>query len=171
MGGDLAPSLGGRKKIFADLSGKISIFTPKNSDDLFLVINQVFQILCVFIAVSLLYQMSYMTLSSQQKALFQQKNSLTTPIFSSLQAFAPIPQHYFSKYWGDQCMGHPHLKFLGGPSPQSPLGLRPWWFNIKNVLVFLMCAICFLSTEISEFESQQFDSLALKIFLESPQLK
>src|SRR6218665_1388543 len=63
--------------------------------------------------------MSYMTLSSQQKSLFQQ-NSLTTPIFPSLQAFAPIPQHYFSKYWGDQCMGRPPPQIWGGDRPPSP---------------------------------------------------
>src|SRR6218665_505464 len=52
--------------------------------------------------------------------------SLTTPIFYSLQAFAPIPQPYFSKYWGEPMHGPSlHLKFLGGPSPQSLLGLRP----------------------------------------------
>src|SRR6218665_2992909 len=49
-GGDLAPSLGGGKKFrgprfLNDVSsGKISIFTDRISDDLFLVINQVFQI-------------------------------------------------------------------------------------------------------------------------------
>src|SRR6218665_115736 len=44
-GGNLAPSLGGCKKIFADPDfRKISIFTAKISDDLFLVIDQVFQI-------------------------------------------------------------------------------------------------------------------------------
>src|SRR6218665_4163622 len=27
--------------------------------------------------------------------------------------------------WGDQCMGRPPPKILGGPSPQSSLGRRP----------------------------------------------
>src|SRR6218665_3790262 len=30
-------------------------------------------------------------------------------------------KHYFSKNWGDGCMGRPPTSnFLGGPSPQSP---------------------------------------------------
>ena len=51
-GGDLAPSLGGRKKFsrtkiseMTIFSGKIFILTPKISDDFFLVIDLVFQIL------------------------------------------------------------------------------------------------------------------------------
>src|SRR6218665_3722232 len=59
--------------------------------------------------------MSYLTLSSQEKHLFY-----------SVRTFTHIRQHYFSKYWGDQCMAVPHLKFWGGPSPQFPLGLRRW---------------------------------------------
>src|SRR6218665_800392 len=104
---------GTQKNFSRTFQETMSIFTPKNSDDLFLVIDQVFLIstLSFRFSVSLLYQMSYMTLSSQQKALFQQENSLATPIFSSLQAFAPIPQHYFSK--------------LGDRPPGPPLGLRP----------------------------------------------
>src|SRR6218665_3269772 len=27
---------------------------------------------------------------------------------------------YFLKYWGDGCMGRPHLKFFGRPSPSPP---------------------------------------------------
>src|SRR6218665_204146 len=27
---------------------------------------------------------------------------------------------YFSKYWGDQCMGRPHLKFWGDRPPSPP---------------------------------------------------
>src|SRR6218665_1013025 len=89
---------------------------------LFLVIDQVFLILTLFrFSLSLLYQMPYMTLSSQQKALFQQKNSLTTPIVSSLQAFAPIPQHYFSKYWGTNAWAVPPPHFLGGTAPPGKM--------------------------------------------------
>src|SRR6218665_317359 len=33
--------------------------------------------------------------------------------------------HYFSKYWGDGCMGSPPPQILGGPSPSLPLSLRP----------------------------------------------
>jgi len=38
--------------------------------------------------------------------------------------FLVIRQHYFSKYWVDECMGRPPPQTLGGPSP-SPLGFRP----------------------------------------------
>ena len=57
---------------------KISIFTPKNSYDLFLAVNQVFLIFTPFFrfSVALLCKMSYMTLSSQQKALFQKRRHL-----------------------------------------------------------------------------------------------
>src|SRR6218665_3003213 len=44
---------------------------------------------------------------------------------TSVHTFTRIRQHYFSKCWGDQCMGRPPPKILGGPFPQSPLGLRP----------------------------------------------
>src|SRR6218665_640032 len=75
-----------------------------------------FQILCVFI-VSNVIHVYYMTLSPQQKSLFQQKIPWRHLFFYSLQTFAPIPQHYFSKYWGDQCIGRPPPQILGGTSP------------------------------------------------------
>src|SRR6218665_204280 len=87
MGGDLAPSLGGRKKNFADFSEKkFPFFTPKNSDDLFLVIDQVFliltlsfQIICVFIVSNVKYNPFFTT-----KSPLSTKNSLTTPILFTL---------------------------------------------------------------------------------------
>src|SRR6218665_4028319 len=49
MGGDLAPNLGRTKKIFrGPISGKISIFRVKISDDLFLVIDLVLRIFPFF---------------------------------------------------------------------------------------------------------------------------
>src|SRR6218665_998500 len=32
----------------------------------------------------------------------------------------------------------PHLKFLGGPSPQSPLGLRPWLDLLQKQFVIII---------------------------------
>src|SRR6218665_3080310 len=76
-------------------------------------------------SVSLLYQMSYMTLSSQQKPSFNKRIPWRHLFFYSLQTFAPIPQHYFSKYWGRPMHGpSPYLKFWG-TVPPVPLGLRP----------------------------------------------
>src|SRR6218665_3541203 len=49
MGGDLAPNLGGTKKIFrGPISGKMSIFRVKISDDLFLVIDLVLRLFPFF---------------------------------------------------------------------------------------------------------------------------
>src|SRR6218665_1077455 len=51
-----------------------------------------------------------MTISSQEKHNFH-----------SVHAFTHIRQHYFSKYWGDQCMGGPPTSSFGGPvPPRSP---------------------------------------------------
>src|SRR6218665_3842824 len=47
----------------------------------------------------------YMTLSSQEK--------------HSVHTFTRI-QHYFSKYWGDGCMGRPPPQILGDRQPGSP---------------------------------------------------
>src|SRR6218665_3710158 len=92
----------------------------------FLVIDQVFLILIFFrFSVSLLYQMSYMTLSSQQKAFFQQRNSLTTPIFPLFKLSRPSHNTTSQNIRGDQCMGCPPTSNSGGTTPQSPLGLRP----------------------------------------------
>src|SRR6218665_2483679 len=85
---------------------------------LFLVIHQVFLILCIFIVSNVLSNVVYDPFFTTKNPL-SKKNSLTTPIFYSVQTFAPIPQHYFSKYSWDQCMGRPPLQILGGPSPQS----------------------------------------------------
>src|SRR6218665_149889 len=102
---------------------KISIFTPKNSDDLFLVIDQVFliftlsfQIIRIFTVQNVVYDPFF-----TRKRTVSEKNSSTTPIFFySVRAFAPISQNYFSKYWGDQCMGRPPTSSFRGTVPQSP---------------------------------------------------
>src|SRR6218665_302783 len=73
--------------------------------------------------ISLLPVMSYMSLSSQEKPLLQQ--IIPRHLFTLFMlSYAPY-KHYFSKYWGDGCMGHPHLRFFGGTVPIVPLGLRP----------------------------------------------
>src|SRR6218665_995650 len=91
---------------------------------------------------SLLPVMSYLTLSSQEKPLFQ-KIIPSRHLLYSVRAFARIRQTLcFSKYWGDGCMGrHPHLKF-GGTVPPAPLGLRPRIYrtnNLKNVRLSCIC--------------------------------
>src|SRR6218665_688153 len=88
----------------------------------FLVIDLVLRIFPFFSHIFRMFTMLnvvYMTISSQEKHNFH-----------SVHAFTHIRQHYFSKYWGDQCMGGPpHLNFWGDRPPQSPLGLRPWLFQ------------------------------------------
>src|SRR6218665_566740 len=58
--------------------------------------------------------MSYMTLSSQEKHLFY-----------SFHTFAHIRQHYFSKYWGDECMGRPTTSNFGENRPPIPPKFPP----------------------------------------------
>src|SRR6218665_2539494 len=105
-GGDLAPSLGGRKNFSRTKISEFLFSRPK--------------ILTTFFSVSFLCKMSYMTLSSQEKALFQKRIPSRHLFFYSVRAFTPIPQHFFSKYWGDQCMGRPPPQIFWGDRPPSP---------------------------------------------------
>src|SRR6218665_3947166 len=102
IGGDLAPSLGERKRNFADQDFSMkyfykrnSIFTQKISDDPFFVIDHVFQIFNIFTLLNVLYYDPFFT----TKTLISQNNSLMTPFFNSVCAFAQIRQHYYLKYW------------------------------------------------------------------------
>src|SRR6218665_2270526 len=46
--------------------------------------------------------------------------------FYSVHPFAHIRQHYFSKYWEDQCMGRPPPQiFFGGTVPPRSPPLHP----------------------------------------------
>src|SRR6218665_2069223 len=79
IGGDLAPSLGERKRNFADQDfsmkyfyKKNSIFTQKISDDPFFVIDHVFQIFNIFTLLNVLYYDPFFT----TKTLISQNNSL-----------------------------------------------------------------------------------------------
>src|SRR6218665_3964722 len=78
----------------------------------FLVIDLVLRIFPFFSYIFRMFTMLnvvYMTISSQEKHNFH-----------SVHAFTDIRQHYFSKYWEDQCMGGPPLNFWGDRPPQSP---------------------------------------------------
>jgi len=107
------PSLGGRKNFRGPrflwmtlFSGKNSYFHGKISDNLFfLVIHQVFWIFSFF------YQIF---------RIFPMFNVVKLTSFYSFHTFPRIRQDYFSKYWGDRCMGHPRLKFFGGRPPSPP---------------------------------------------------
>src|SRR6218665_2942284 len=119
MGGDLAPNLGGTKKIFSGpISGKMSIFRVKISDDLFLVIDLVLQIFPFFSHIFRMFTM----LNVVYDHFLTRK-----PPFSTLFILSRTSDNTASQNIGEgQCMGRPPSQILGGPSPQSPLGLRPW---------------------------------------------
>jgi len=120
-GGDLAPSLGGRKTFSADprflndvLLVKNVHFRGKNfswpffrhrpdlSDFPFLFPD--FPYVC--------YVKCHIWPFPHRKNTF----------FYSVHTFTRIRQHYFSKYWGDQCMGRPppQIFFGGGRPPSTP---------------------------------------------------
>jgi len=108
-GGDMAPSLGGRTnfrgpRFLNDVfSGRISIFKPKNSDDLFFFYSSTrfffifpffpsfFQILRIFTVLNVAYDPFF-------------------TFFYSVRSFACIRQRYFSKYWGRRMHGPPLLQ-------------------------------------------------------------
>src|SRR6218665_2543912 len=116
MGGDLAPNLEGPTKFFrGPISGKISIFRVKISDDLFF-----FWFLTSFFRFSLSFPYVYYV-KCRISPFPHKKNT----IFHSVHAFTHFQQHCFSKYWGDQCMGRPPPRILGGTVPPVPPGLRP----------------------------------------------
>src|SRR6218665_366676 len=92
--------------------------------------------------------MSYMTLSSQEKPLFQKK-FLDDTFFYSLRTFARIRQHYFSKYWEGRMHGPYHISnFLGGrpPSPPRSRGVQyVHWVMHKCIMVKVggdTCKVC-----------------------------
>src|SRR6218665_429926 len=66
--------------------------------------------------------MSYMTLTSQQKPLFQKIIPFMTPFFTLFVLFAHLRQHCFSKYWGGtNAWDVPPISNFGGDRPpQSP---------------------------------------------------
>src|SRR6218665_2987158 len=60
--------------------------------------------------------------------------------------FRMLPTTLLLKILGEGCMGRPPPQILGGPSPQSPLSLRPCWVILvtetateQNLLVRRPC--------------------------------
>src|SRR6218665_1503692 len=80
------------------------------SDDLFLINDQVFRIL---------------PFSSHIFRIFTMLNVVYAPFLCS--SFRARSTTLLLKILGGRMHGpSPHLKFVWGASPQSPLGLRPW---------------------------------------------
>src|SRR6218665_2400869 len=75
----------------------------------FLVIDQVFRIIPFF---SQIFRIFYFP--HKNKHYFRKEFFYDTFCYS-VRTFARIRQHYFSKYWGDGCMGRPPPQILGGP--------------------------------------------------------
>src|SRR6218665_268484 len=93
----------------------MSIFTPKISDDFFSH-RPGFSHFPLFTVIKCPIRHFL-----HKKNHYFRKEFLNKTIFYSVHPFAHIRQHYFSKYWGDQCMGRPPPQILGGTvSPSSP---------------------------------------------------
>src|SRR6218665_3621695 len=97
---------------------KISIFRPKISDDLFLVIDQVFQILHFFTLLNVVHDLFF-----TRKTTISEKNFLITPFFT-LFVLSRASDNITSLNIGEtNAWAVPHLKFWGDrpPSPsRSP---------------------------------------------------
>src|SRR6218665_1576964 len=112
------PEFGGTGKfgIPRFMNDKISIFTPKISGDIFLIIDHIFQIFPVF---------------AVRKNLYFRRNSMMTPFLlnsyfrtHSTTLLLKIVNTTSQNIGGTDAWAVPHLKF-GGPFPQFLLSLRP----------------------------------------------
>src|SRR6218665_1653545 len=113
MGGDLAPNLGGTKKfVRGPISGKISIFRVKISDDLFLVIDLG---LWIFPFFSHIFRMFTMLNVVYDHFLTRKPPFFTLFILSRTSDNTTSQNIGRTNVWAV-----PHLKFWRGPSPQSP---------------------------------------------------
>src|SRR6218665_2239706 len=113
MGGDLAPNLGGTKNFFrGPISGKISIFRVKISDDLFLVIDLVLLIFPFFSHIFRIFTMLYV--------VYDHFLTRKTPFFTLFILSRTSDNTTSQNIGGTNAWAVPHLKFWGGPSPQSP---------------------------------------------------
>src|SRR6218665_325809 len=76
-----------------------------------------------------------------------------TTIFHSVHTFTHIRQHYFSKYWGDQCMCRPPTSNFGGDRP--PKVSAPAYFKLNAVGASKSnCTICTERLSIGRNESK-----------------
>src|SRR6218665_3568015 len=107
-------------------SEKISTFTAKISDDLF-VIDLVFRIFPFFSQISVpltRFNVVYDPFLTRTTTI-SEKNSFMTP-FLLCSSFRAHPTTLLLKILGGRMHGpSPPPQILGGPSPQFPLGLRP----------------------------------------------
>src|SRR6218665_2308484 len=106
---------GGTKKFFCcPISGKMSIFRVKISDDLFLVIDLVLRIFPFFSHIFRMFTM----LNVVYDHFLTRK-----PPFFTLSILSHTSDNTASQnIRGDQCMGRPPTSNFGGTVPPSPLG-------------------------------------------------
>src|SRR6218665_1623131 len=115
MGGDPAPNLGGTKNFFrGPISGKMSIFRVKISDDLFFShqpVSSDFPFLSPHI-----FRMFTML-----NVVYDHFLTRKSPFFTLFILSRTSDNTASQNIGGDQCMGRPPTSnFFGGPSPQSP---------------------------------------------------
>src|SRR6218665_1632761 len=116
MGGDLAPNLGGTKKFFrGPISGKISIFRVKISDDLFLShrpgSSDFFFLFPHF---------PYVYYVKCRRGLYDHFLTRKTQFFTLFMLSRTSDNTTSQNIGGTNAWAVPHLKFWGGDRPPSP---------------------------------------------------
>src|SRR6218665_3528222 len=126
-GGDLAPSFGGRE-IFRGPRFLNDVFFRKISDDLFLVIAQVFLIFPFFSQIFPFFTMLNVVYDPflTRKATISEKNSFMTP-FLLCSYFPAHPTTLLLKILGDGCMGSPPPQIWGTVPVPPPQVSPPVW--------------------------------------------
>src|SRR6218665_4005978 len=94
---------------------KIPIFEPKISDDLFLVIDQVFQILRFFTVLNVVYDPFF-----TRETTISEKNSLIRPVFTLFVLSRASDNTTSLNIGGTNAWAVPPPQILGGPSPSPP---------------------------------------------------
>src|SRR6218665_2284720 len=117
MGGPLAEFGGAKKNFRGPISGKMSIFRVKISDDLFLVIDLVLRTFPFFSHIFRMFTM----LNVVYDHLLTRKTQLFTLLVLSRTSDNTTSQNI----GGTNAWAVPPPQILGDRPPQSPLGLRP----------------------------------------------
>src|SRR6218665_433213 len=140
MGGDLAPSLGDATKFSRTFPEKFPFSRPKILMTFF---SSDFDSLLRF-SVSYCIKCHIWPFLHNKKPSFNKKFLDDTYFFLS-SSFRAHPTTILLKILGGPRHGPaPHLKFLGGPSPQSPLGRRPCLLPQNNISSFCKLLKTFL---------------------------
>src|SRR6218665_3257460 len=125
---------GGTKKFFADMNDiypKKFPFENFSRPFLFLVIDQVFQILCFFTVLNVVYDPFF-----TRKTTISKKEFLDKTIFFTLSVLSRASDNTTSLNIGG---GRPLTFNFWGTGPKSPLGLRPcilWSGSSMSLVVF-----------------------------------